>query len=63
MPDGGTLTIETSNVTLTEAENPSQVLTPGRYATIAVHDTGIGIDAEMQAHIFEPFFTTKEIGN
>ena len=62
MPDGGTLTIETSNVTLTEAENPSQVLTPGRYATIAVHDTGIGIDAEMQAHIFEPFFTTKEIG-
>ena len=62
MPDGGTLTIETANLALTEADNSETALAPGRYATLAVRDTGVGIDAEMQAHIFEPFFTTKETG-
>jgi len=62
MPDGGTLAIETGNVSLTEADAGEFGLAPGRYVRMAVRDTGVGMDAEVQAHIFEPFFTTKETG-
>jgi len=63
MPQGGKLTLETSNVDLSEgyaAEHyPAQ---PGSYVMIAVTDTGTGMSEETQAHMFEPFFTTKEKG-
>jgi two-component system cell cycle sensor histidine kinase/response regulator CckA len=62
MPESGTLTIATANVTQEASDAPTGDLAPGRYAMMAVHDTGLGIDTEARAHIFEPFYTTKKVG-
>ena len=64
MPDGGRLTITTTNAEVDDgyaAERPG--LKPGRYCRLAVADTGTGMDAETIERVFEPFFSTKPRGH
>ena len=56
MPSGGTLTVVTRDVTIT---NPPPGLSAGRYVELRVADTGQGMSPEVLERAFEPFFTTK----
>ena len=63
MPQGGRIVLKTGNRQLDEAAAARQPgLQAGRYAVLAVSDTGVGMDPTTQARIFEPFFTTKKPG-
>ncbi|SEM16531.1 signal transduction histidine kinase [Stigmatella aurantiaca] len=63
MPDGGKLTVATSNTHLDEAAARAfDELAPGDYVLLSVSDTGQGMPPEVIARAFEPFFTTKPIG-
>jgi signal transduction histidine kinase len=62
MPAGGSLIIQTANVTLVEAEAGLHNLAAGPYVELSVLDTGVGMLPDVSARVFEPFFTTKETG-
>ncbi len=63
MPNGGSITIRTSNVTETEAAGLKfEGMAAADYVLIDVEDTGTGMSQEVIEKIFEPFFTTKELG-
>jgi signal transduction histidine kinase/ActR/RegA family two-component response regulator len=63
MPDGGRLTIETSDTVVDEAtaaENHEARL--GAHVSLSVTDTGIGMSPAVRTRMFEPYFTTKPAG-
>jgi two-component system cell cycle sensor histidine kinase/response regulator CckA len=65
MPNGGTLTVTTSQATLDEAyiREGHRDAAIGDYAVLSVSDSGVGMDAATKARVFEPFFTTKAPGH
>jgi two-component system cell cycle sensor histidine kinase/response regulator CckA len=63
MPRGGTITIETCELTVDRdyaAGRPQ--LHPGHYVRMRVSDTGTGMPPEVIERAFEPFYTTKPAG-
>jgi PAS domain S-box-containing protein len=63
MDQGGTITISTGMVSLTESLPLSHGRLPaGEYVVLRVSDEGCGIEPSIREQIFEPFFTTKEEG-
>jgi PAS domain S-box-containing protein len=63
MPGGGKLIVETRSAILDENYTSLHSdVRPGRYALIAVSDTGTGIPASIIDKVFNPFFTSKQPG-
>jgi len=63
MPNGGNLTVETTNRHLDSVFTAAYgTLKPGDYVELSVSDTGCGIPESVMGRVFDPFFTTKPIG-
>jgi signal transduction histidine kinase len=64
MPDGGRLTVRTSNLTIVSGSQSGadSHLAPGAYVQVCISDTGTGMSPEVKARAFDPFFTTKGPG-
>ncbi len=56
MPEGGIITIETSETYSPQGDDSQE------YVSLCVTDSGCGITSDVLEQIFEPFFTTKPQG-
>ncbi len=59
MPDGGTITLTTTQRTLTAEAATHPDAREGDFLCLSITDTGTGMDEITRSRIFEPFFTTK----
>jgi signal transduction histidine kinase len=66
MPEGGHITIETTERQLTapaiQQLHPGIELRPGTYVCLTISDSGMGMSSATLERVFEPFFTTKPVG-
>lgn len=62
MPGGGTLSVQTENITIDQDQYRPYHVKAGKYIKIAIADSGIGMDEKTLQRIFDPFFTTKAMG-
>jgi signal transduction histidine kinase len=62
MPEGGTLTVETSDMVLSHAPPDLEDFQPGAYVCLTMRDTGHGMSEEVRSRALDPFFTTKAQG-
>jgi CheY-like chemotaxis protein len=63
MPNGGILSVATTNWTIDEAFAGGRPdCAPGEYVLLTVADSGVGMSPEVLERLFEPFFTTKSLG-
>ncbi|WP_413018463.1 PAS domain S-box protein [Noviherbaspirillum sp. 1P10PC] len=60
MPCGGTITLRTEEVEISNGQ--VEALPAGRFVRVTVQDTGNGMALEVVARAVEPFFTTKPVG-
>ena len=58
MPEGGTITIESNNTTISATDSFADLI-PGDYVLVTISDTGTGMDKNTRQKIFDPFFSTK----
>jgi signal transduction histidine kinase len=62
MPDGGRLTIQTSDLSLSTAPPEVDDFRPGDYVALVMRDTGQGMPEDVRRRAVDPFFTTKPQG-
>jgi PAS domain S-box-containing protein len=63
MPNGGTLTLSTTNIGGSAVASSVPVAASGDYVQVTIVDTGTGMTEEVRSHLFEPFYTTKAPGH